>query len=605
MAAEVLASLGALGLQLFPTTGAGGGGGGRVVSVQPQYQQRNTRGGASASAIDTEYVYYQQQQQQVGGRKAAAVRAATTSAALAPRPRKKQQPAPSSQPRHPAPPSSYLNDDDSDLLELFGSGGGGKTKENTNLNGGAPGGAGAVGRKMCNCKRSQCLKLYCECFSSSGYCLPGCQCINCLNTEAEEETVEAARTTILAKNPRAFTDKVVGDAHKKGCRCKRSKCLKKYCECYNAGVKCNPEVCQCEGCHNMSLSNPGQGEDGGSRGVVDVVGGSDGSDTPSADEQQHMNTEALAPLASISAALYGNAVVSGDGDARPTVDAAEMTTYDQQNQQQRSNATDGAEQEKEKETNKGAATDRMGLEEEPDKKENIPSAPTTQSDEFKRRSAKAVSIATALGNVVSTPGTARRANTSALTSHLSDMLMSAGVSVGGGDGEVIDTATSPAIHGAAAVHGRRMNTMTAATKANPPSHPSAGGAPSGTKRPRRAASGGVQGAVAAATSDWGLDIVSPPPKRSYSVPDAAVSGASGGGGTAVAARRERTSLLRRAVQNDMMVGNPPRMPPPPPPPHSHSQQQQQQQQGHVEQRPQRNGDEADAISVLVSLNAVL
>jgi hypothetical protein len=27
--------------------------------------------------------------------------------------------------------------------------------------------------------------------------------------------------------------------------------LKKYCECYNAGVKCNPEICQCSGCHNM------------------------------------------------------------------------------------------------------------------------------------------------------------------------------------------------------------------------------------------------------------------------------------------------------------------------------------------------------------------
>jgi hypothetical protein len=27
--------------------------------------------------------------------------------------------------------------------------------------------------------------------------------------------------------------------------------LKKYCECYNAGVKCNPEICQCVGCHNM------------------------------------------------------------------------------------------------------------------------------------------------------------------------------------------------------------------------------------------------------------------------------------------------------------------------------------------------------------------
>lgn len=115
-----------------------------------------------------------------------------------------------------------------------------------------PGDTGSVSaRKSCNCKRSQCLKLYCECFAAGGFCLPGCQCYNCLNTVVEAATVDATRAAILAKNPRAFTDKVVGDAHKKGCRCKRSKCLKKYCECYNAGVKCNPEICQCSGCHNQ------------------------------------------------------------------------------------------------------------------------------------------------------------------------------------------------------------------------------------------------------------------------------------------------------------------------------------------------------------------
>ena len=36
--------------------------------------------------------------------------------------------------------------------------------------------------------------------------------------------------------------------HKRGCNCKRSMCLKKYCECYQANVGCS-SGCQCEGCN--------------------------------------------------------------------------------------------------------------------------------------------------------------------------------------------------------------------------------------------------------------------------------------------------------------------------------------------------------------------
>ena len=36
---------------------------------------------------------------------------------------------------------------------------------------------------------------------------------------------------------------------KTGCTCKKTNCLKRYCECFNSGKTCTPE-CACYGCHN-------------------------------------------------------------------------------------------------------------------------------------------------------------------------------------------------------------------------------------------------------------------------------------------------------------------------------------------------------------------
>lgn len=63
----------------------------------------------------------------------------------------------------------------------------------------------------CNCKKSQCIKLYCECFVRQEFC-SGCNCVNCLNIEENKTEIDKIVRTTLDRNPKAFEAKIASDA---------------------------------------------------------------------------------------------------------------------------------------------------------------------------------------------------------------------------------------------------------------------------------------------------------------------------------------------------------------------------------------------------------
>ena len=127
-----------------------------------------------------------------------------------------------------------------------------------------------VQNPCCQCRNSQCLKLYCECFKTFGFCNEACKCVDCLNRNANSDRRSAVNKVLNSKygrtkfksflkeqppevvNSEDFSTGVVFSVVKlddSGCQCRKSYCNNKYCSCHSAGKKCSVK-CQCIECLN-------------------------------------------------------------------------------------------------------------------------------------------------------------------------------------------------------------------------------------------------------------------------------------------------------------------------------------------------------------------
>ena len=107
----------------------------------------------------------------------------------------------------------------------------------------------------CTCTRTQCQKKYCACFSRGIYC-QGCDCKECLNVPKENTAVipEGQEAYSTPKEEEINTPRNICQETKMQatvCNCTKSRCMKKYCECFKMNIACG-NLCRCIECQNKN-----------------------------------------------------------------------------------------------------------------------------------------------------------------------------------------------------------------------------------------------------------------------------------------------------------------------------------------------------------------
>ncbi|CAD8164857.1 unnamed protein product [Paramecium pentaurelia] len=108
-------------------------------------------------------------------------------------------------------------------------------------------------KEGCQCQKTKCLKLYCQCFHDGKCCGQQCGCNGCKNSLNDHLERNKAIVKIIHKYKDEYKQKLSGDKGQ-GCCCKKSKCKLNYCECFVKGRSCG-EQCHCKKCENGKKQN--------------------------------------------------------------------------------------------------------------------------------------------------------------------------------------------------------------------------------------------------------------------------------------------------------------------------------------------------------------